>query len=51
LHFEFIFWAESFFLHADETRSTDCRRREKEQEEEQESAARAQRVHYAPGSH
>jgi len=41
LHFEFIFWAESFFLHADE----------EEQEEEQGSAAGARRVHYAPGSH
>jgi hypothetical protein len=47
LHFEFIFWAESFFLHADETSS----RREEEQEEEQESAAGVRRVHYAPGSH
>jgi hypothetical protein len=37
LQFEFIFWAESFFLHADE--------------EEEESAAGARRVHYAPGSH
>jgi len=39
LHFEFICWAESFFLHVDE----------EEQEEEQESAAGARRVHYALG--